>query len=138
MKHNELKYIDDAINMSQSSSNKYVLLLECLIKKHINRKYVTAVASTYEANLLIDQVLDKDNKLKIIETNIICNVAADIGILNFEKDSRFKKMDSGALIVTDNEVISQNIRMIIKKNEDFILSPVLASIAITYLENECI
>ena len=61
------------------------------------------------------------------------NVSATI--YSITSDERFKQLENGALILTDDETIANKIKEQLKEHTDFIYSPVLAAIGISILED---
>ena len=89
---NRMKYVEEAMGSDLSVAIKYVYKLEDMMKKHINRKFVIAVAGENEANMILKKL------------------NADATIYSLTSDERFKQLENGALILTDNETIAQKIK----------------------------
>ena len=114
---NRIKYVEDAISSDVSVAIKYVQKFEEMMQSYLKKRFVVAVAGENEANMIL-------KKLKV-----------DATIYSIASDERFKQLENGTLILTDDETIAQNIKEQLKQETDFILSPVLAAIGISILED---
>ncbi len=114
---NRIKYVQDAISSDVSVAIKYVNKFEEMMQNYLKKRFVVAVAGENEANMIL-------KKLNV-----------DATIYSLTSDKRFKQLENGALILTDDETIAQNIKEQLKQETDFILSPVLAAIGISILED---
>ena len=114
---NKMKYVEDAMNSDVSVAIKYVHKFEEMMQNHLEKSFASAVAGENEANMIL-------KKLNV-----------DATIYSLTSDKRFKQLENGALILTDDETIAQNIKEQLKQETDFILSPVLAAIGISILED---
>ena len=114
---NRIKYVEDAISSDVSVAIKYVNKFEEMMQNYLKKRFVVAVAGENEANMIL-------KKLNV-----------DATIYSLTSDKRFKQLENGALILTDDETIAQNIKEQLKQETDFILSPVLAAIGISILED---
>lgn len=114
---NRIKYVEDAISSDVSVAIKYVQKFEEMMQSYLKKRFVVAVVGENEANMIL-------KKLNV-----------DARIYSLTSDKRFKQLENGALIVTDDEIIAQNIKEQLKQETDFILSPVLAAIGISILED---
>ena len=114
---NRIKYVEDAISSDVSVAIKYVQKFEEMMQNYLKKSFAIAVAGENEANMIL-------KKLNV-----------DATIYSIASDERFKQLENGALILTDDETIAQNIKEQLKQETDFILSPVLAAIGISILED---
>jgi dTDP-4-amino-4,6-dideoxygalactose transaminase len=114
---NRAKYVEDAMNSDVSIAIKYVHKFEEMMQNHLEKSFAIAVTGAYEASMILKQL----------------NV--DATIYSIASDERFKILENGALILTDDETIAQKIKDQLKENTDLIYSPVLAAIGISILED---
>lgn len=110
---NKMKYVEDAMNSDVSVAIKYVHKFEEMMQNHLEKSFAIAVTGVYEANMILKKL----------------NVSATI--YSITSDEKFKQLENGALILTDDETIANKI----KEHTDFIYSPVLAAIGISILED---
>ena len=89
---NKMKYLEDAMNSDVSVAIKYVHKFEEMMQNHLEKSFASAVAGENEANMIL-------KKLKV-----------DATIYSIASDERFKQLENGALILTDDETIAQNIK----------------------------
>ena len=114
---NKMKYVEDAMNSDVSVAIKYVHKFEEMMQNHLEKSFAIAVTGGYEANMILKKL----------------NVSATI--YSITSDERFKQLENGALILTDDETIANKIKEQLKEHTDFIYSPVLAAIGISILED---
>jgi len=95
----------------------YVHKFEEMMQNHLEKSFAIAVTGAYEANMILKKL----------------NVSATI--YSITSDERFKQLENGALILTDDETIANKIKEQLKEHTDFIYSPVLAAIGISILED---
>ena len=112
-----MKYVEDAMNSDVSVAIKYVHKFEEMMQNQLEKSFARAVAGENEAKMIL-------KKLNV-----------DATIYSLTSDKRFNQLENGALILTDDETIAQNIKEQLKQETDFILSPVLAAIGISILED---
>lgn len=114
---NKMKYVEDAMNSDVSVAIKYVHKFEEMMQNHLEKSFAIAVTGVYEANMILKKL----------------NVSATI--YSITSDERFKQLENGALILTDDETIANKIKEQLKEHTDFIYSPVSAAIGISILED---
>lgn len=114
---NRMKYVEDAMNSDVSVAIKYVHKFEEMMQKHLEKSFAIAVTGAYEASMILKQL------------------SVDATIYSIASDERFKQLENGALILTDDETIAQKIKEQLKENTDLVYSPVLAAIGISILED---
>ena len=114
---NKMKYVEDDMNSDVSVAIKYVHKFEEMMQNHLEKSFAIAVTGVYEANMILKKL----------------NVSATI--YSITSDERFKQLENGALILTDDETIANKIKEQLKEYTDLIYSPVLAAIGISILED---
>ena len=114
---NKMKYVEDAMNSDVLIAIKYVQKFEEMMQNYLKKSFAIAVAGENEANMIL-------KKLNV-----------DATIYSIASDERFKQLENGALILTDDETIANKIKEQLKENTDLIYSPVLAAIGISILED---
>jgi hypothetical protein len=105
------------MNSDVSIAIKYVHKFEEMMQIHLEKSFAIAVTGAYEASMIL-------KKLNV-----------DATIYSIASDERFKQLENGALILTDDETIAKKIKEQLKENTDLIYSPVLAAIGISILED---